>query len=253
MWDGIFCNINNMDYNNDGILKKFHKSLQRMSGNIHIIEARIDVDVQMKFYSYSNYLKEESNSADMAKQERILFSPYSSQEEKKHSLALISNIPDAKAYRLIEKYNGQSEPELKDWAALSLIKSRVTLETELSDEKQMVISTGLGGKGDKLRFFVLLIAKNKENFSEFQQKIIQREFPYFLEKADCEAEEINICGNYVTLLILVPILADLQVILDAPLIECNLYGDFLSREYIITNVRKISTPEITKILNDVYK
>ena len=222
-----------------------------MKGNIRIIEAQIDVDVQMKFYSYSNYLREESNSADIAKEENILFSPFSSQEEKKHSLAMISNIPDAKAYRLIEKYADQSDPELKDWATLSLLKSRITLETDLSDEKQMVISTGLGGKGDKLRFFVLMIAEKKEGFSEFQKKIIQREFPYFLEKSDCETEELIIYDNYFTLLILVPILSDLQMILDAPLDESNHYGNFLNKDYVITNVRKISLPEIAKLLNKI--
>lgn len=237
-----------MNNNNEDILKKFHRSLSRMKGNIHIIEAQIDVDVQMKFYSYSNYLKEESNSVDIAKEEDVLFSPESSQEEKKHSLALISNIPDTKAYRLIEKYSGQSEPELKDWATLSLIKSRITLETDLSEEKQMVISTGLGGKGDKLRFFILVIAEKKENFTEFQKKIIQREYPYFLEKSNCEMEELDICDNYFSLQILVPILADLQMTLDAPLNECNHYGNFLDGDYIITNVRKIPKTEIDELL-----
>jgi hypothetical protein len=238
-----------MNSKNEDILKKFHESLEHMKGNIHIIEAQIDVDVQMKFYSYSNNLKDEINSSDLEKEEKLLFSEESSIEEKKHSLALISNIPDAKAYRIIEKYSAHPDEEIKDWATLALLKSRITLETDLSDEKQMVISTGLGGKDNKLRFFVLILSEGKVAFTEFQQKTIQREFPYFLEKSNCEIEDILIHENYVTLLILVPIMADLQVILDAPLAECNQYGNFLDKDYVITNVRKIPEPEIIELLN----
>lgn len=238
-----------MNSKNEDILKKFHDSLEHMKGNIHIIEAQIDVDVQMKFYSYSNDLKDESDSADLEKEDQILSSEESSIEDKKHSLAMISNIPDAKAYRIIERYAARSDNELKDWTTLALLKSRITLETDLSDEKQMVISTGLGGKDNKLRFFVLVLSEKKELFTDFQKKTIQREFPYFLEKSDCEIEEISIMDNYFTLLILVPIMADLQIILDAPLNECNQYGDFLDKDYVITNVRKIPEPEIIQLLN----
>ncbi|MCL1944161.1 MAG: hypothetical protein FWF54_11530 [Candidatus Azobacteroides sp.] len=237
-----------MNSKNEDILKRFHESLENMKGNIHIIESQIDVDIQMKFYSYSNNLKEESNHADLEREEELLFSPETSLEEKKHSLAMISNIPDVKAFRLIEKYTAESDPELKDWGALSLLKSRITLETDLSDEKQMVISTGLGGKDNKLRFFILILSEGKEAFSDFQKKTIQKEFSYFLEKSDCETEEFVIRDNYFTLLILVPIMADLQEIFDAPLNECNQYGNFLNRDYIITNVRKIPTEEINELL-----
>jgi hypothetical protein len=56
---------------------------------------------------------------------------------------------------------------LKDWAALSLQESRMTLESSLLDENQVIISTGLGGKAKKLRYFAVIAAKRRENFSEF--------------------------------------------------------------------------------------
>ncbi len=242
-----------MDSKNEDVLKKFHESLEHMKGNVHIIEAQIDIDTQMKFYSFSNDLREESTSADLEKEEQLLFSADASVEDKKHSLAMMSNIPDVKAYRLIEKYASQAESELKDWITLSLLKSKITLETEFSDEKQMVISTGLGGKDSKLRFFILVTSKSKTPFSEFQKETIQKEFSYSLEKSDCEIEEIAIFDNYFTMLILVPIMADIQNLLDIPLTECNQYGDFLDNNYIVTNVRRIPTEEITELLNKLHK
>ena len=84
------------------------------------------------------------------------------------------------------------------------MESRISLESDFSDEKQIYISTGLGGKGEKLRFYVLMTSKGKKPFQEYQRQTIEREFAYYLPKTDCEIERLTIGEQYVELVFLIP-------------------------------------------------
>ena len=45
---------------------------------------------------------------------------------------------------------------------------------------------------------------------------------------------------------------DIKAILDRVLIECNQYGNFISDIITVTNVKELSTDEITEILDKRY-
>ena len=47
-----------------------------------------------------------------------------------------------RAYRLLEEYTQHPDPEVTDWAYMALMESRISLESDFSDEKQIYISTG---------------------------------------------------------------------------------------------------------------
>ena len=128
-------------------------------------------------------------------------------------------------------------------------RSRIALESELSDEKQIYISTGLGGKGEKLRFYVLMTSKGKKPFQEYQRQTIEREFAYYLPKTDCEIERLTIGEQYVELVFLLPVRTDIKATLDRVINECNQYGDFLSNVFTITNVKELTAEEVSEIIN----
>ena len=118
-----------------------------------------------------------------------------------------------------------------------------------SDEKQIYISTGLGGKGEKLRFYVLMTSKGKKPFQEYQRQTIEREFAYYLPKTDCEIERLTIGEQYVELVFLIPVRTDIKATLDRVINECNQYGDFLSNVFTITNVKELTAEEVSEIIN----
>jgi len=140
------------------------------------------------------------------------------------------------------------DEDVSNWAYMALMESRISLESELSDEKQIYISTGLGGKGEKLRFYVLMLSKDRNPFLDYQRKVIEREFAYFLPQADCEIERLTIGEQYVELVFLIPVRADIKLTLDRVINECNQYGDFLSDIFTITNVKELTQQEITDII-----
>ena len=80
------------------------------------------------------------------------------------------------------------------------------------------------------------------------KKVIEREFPYSLEKAGCEIERLTIGEKYMELVFLIPVRADIKQALDKVINECNQYGNFLSQVFTITNVKELSAEEVEEII-----
>lgn len=238
------------------VFKKFRESFTRMEGHFHILEQKIPVEIQMEYFKYSEKVRRETkrpypfSDSDCELAFAMLeVSEELNREQKRHFLTFLAISRNIHAYRLLEKYALKADPEVADWAYMALMESRISLESELSDEKQIYISTGLGGKGEKLRFYVLMLSHDRQRFQEYQRQVIEREFAYYLPKVDCEIERLTIGEQYVELVFLIPVRADIKETLDRVINECNQYGNFLSDIFTITNVKELSEEEIAEIVN----
>ena len=233
------------------MFQKFQKFLNETNSDFQILEYQVPVETQIEYFNYSNRLRSRLPSAkkpDFEQLDSALFSPESSLERKKQILSLLAITRQAKAYRIIEKYLQSVDKELTDWAHMALMESRIALESELSDERQIYISTGLGGKGNKLRFYILLLSTLNSPFLDYQRQVIEREFNYALDKNEGEIEELTIKDNYVEITLLMPIQSDIRRLVDNVVTECNQYGDFIANTIMVTNVKKLDENEISQII-----
>ena len=236
------------------VFKRFRDSFSKMDGHFHILEQRVPVELQMEYFKYSEQVRKERAKPDLNDMDYTAFreslsNPESTIDYKKYILSMLATSREVKAYRMLEDYVQHPDEDVSNWAYMALMESRISLESELSDEKQIYISTGLGGKGEKLRFYVLMLSRDRKPFLEYQRKVIEREFAYFLPKADCEIERLTIGEQYVELVFLIPVRADIKLTLDKVINECNQYGDFLSDIFTITNVKELTQQEVTDIIN----
>ena len=236
------------------VFKRFRDSFSKMDGHFHILEQRVPVELQMEYFKYSEQVRKERAKPDLNDMDYTAFreslsNPESTTDYKKYILSMLATSKEVKAYRMLEDYVQHPDEDVSNWAYMALMESRISLESELSDEKQIYISTGLGGKGEKLRFYVLMLSKDRNPFLDYQRKVIEREFAYFLPQADCEIERLTIGEQYVELVFLIPVRADIKLTLDRVINECNQYGDFLSDIFTITNVKELTQQEITDIIN----
>lgn len=236
------------------VFKKFRDSFSKMDGHFHILEQRVPVELQMEYFKYSEQVRKERTKPDLNDMDYTAFreslsNPESTTDYKKYILSMLATSREVKAYRMLEDYVQHPDEDVSNWAYMALMESRISLESELSDEKQIYISTGLGGKGEKLRFYVLMLSRDRKPFQEYQRKVIEREFAYFLPKADCEIERLTIGEQYVELVFLIPLRADIKLTLERVINECNQYGDFLSNVFTITNVKELTPEEISEIIS----
>lgn len=233
----------------ENIYDTINDILGSSQGNFSILEEQIDVDLQMEYFEYSKNYKQTKSAEEIIESKDAIFEKEIPEEGKKNLLIELASIEHVEAYRTIEKYLKKPETDfLKDWATLAFQESRMLLESHILDQNQIFISTGLGGRGRKLRYFVVLLSKSDNYFGFLQKKILKNEIQYYLEKHNSELEDITFAQNFVTFRTIIPIEIPVTSIFKKIIGECNQFGDFLQEEYIITNVKELSFAEISDYL-----
>jgi hypothetical protein len=229
--------------------------LREMSGKsferLNILEEQIDVKLQMEYFKYSQKFKKGHKSLDELEVTQVedLNQPDLTLAKKKEILVKLASIDDPKAYRIIEEFSKTDDPSIHDWAILALQESKMLLESSLLDESQIFISTGLGGRGNMLRYFIVLIGDDISEFSGFQQKMVNSEFEFAMQKSNAELEMIYFEEQYVSMKALIPFDVPLQQLFKQTIEECNQYGNFLKSNFIITNVKELTILEIKDFIN----
>jgi len=159
-------------------------------------------------------------------------------------LCQLASIDDVSAFRTIEKYVSNAEASLNEWAKLAFQESKMLLQSSLLDEAPLFISTGLGGRGTKLRYFVVVPSKNYKPFTTIQERIIQSELDFTFKRHGAEIENIEFFGYFVTITGLIPLKTGLKDFFAEIIQNCNNLGNFLSYSFLVTNVKKLSLGEI---------
>jgi hypothetical protein len=234
----------------DNIYKRLQEAISAIPENFSILEEQIDVQLQMEYFNYSRDLKDRLSDSVIREHQADLFNPTVSVEEKKNLLVLLASQDRVESFRAIEKYAHNPDPELQAWSILALQESRMVIQSSLMDEQQVYISTGLGGKGQKLRYFTAFIGSDEViEYSEVQKKVIKTELEMSVNKVDGVLEELDFYENLAVAVLLLPVKSDIQTIFSDVINECNLYGDFLRQDIIITNVKKMNFDEIKEFIN----
>lgn len=232
----------------DNLFAKIQELLGEQEGNFSILEQQVDIDIQLKYFEISRELKSTLNNDDTFDKKELLFSDEVPLEEKKKILVHLASIDKVEAYRAIEKYSQNPDAELKDWSIMAFQESKMLMESSLLEQNQVFISTGLGGKQSKLRYFVVFVTHNSSNLEDYQKKVIKSELEFVSRKNLCEVEDLTFAGRYATFKILIPIQAQFTDMLEEGLDACNQFGNFLNKNFIVTNVKELSVPEIDDLL-----
>jgi hypothetical protein len=234
--------------NDNDTFKEFQQSLKGLEDNLHVLETSIPVEKQIEYFKYSETVRNVSKHETVEEQIEILNSSNATFEAKKYAMSFLSISGSVKAYRALEVYCKNPKKEESEWASLSLLQAKITLESEFSDKKQVFISTGLGGKGNKLRFYAFFKSADLKPFSNYQRDLISQEIPFIIRRSRGEVEEIVVENNYFYILFLIHLQIDIKEMLKKIISQCNEYGDFISPNFIITNVKKFNREDIQKEL-----
>lgn len=236
-----------MEENNN--LKKIQEAIESLPDNFSILEEQIDVELQMEYFEFTKDKNNNKGIEDFEAAEQQLYDPGTEETEKKQLLVRLAGHDKVEAFRIIERFRAQADGTMRNWAILAIQESRMILQSSLLDEQQVFISTGLGGRGQNIRYFITLLNQDpEEEFTDTQKKLIKTEFQFFLNKSEGELEEMNFVNGFATGLFLFPLKKNLQDIFKSFIDECNQYGNFLREDVIITNVKQLSIDEIKMFL-----
>jgi hypothetical protein len=234
----------------ENIYNDIQRIFDDLPENFNILEEQIDLEIQMKYFEHSKEVKKNKSKKDYLAEGEKLFLSETEKNKKKEILIGLAGVDDVKAYRIIERFLKRSKKEMRSWAVLALQENRMLLQTSLLDEKQYFISTGLGGKDKKLRYYVVFIHRNPNSMlNPTQQKLLKDELIFGLKPADGVFETIDFSEGFSSSQVLLPVTSDIKQVFTNVVEECNQYGNYLEDDMIITNVKILSRSEILEIIS----
>ncbi len=232
----------------ENIYDLLNEYLDLSENSINLSEEKIDNDTQLEFFECSKAHERKLSAEEIIRKKEMIFGNDLTTDQKKILLVQLASVSKIEAYRTIERYLLNADIDMYQWAYLAFQSNRLLLESSLLEENKVLITTGLGGKGDKLRYFIVFFTGDGSPITTLQQKIIRSELAYTLKKYDAEIEEIIFLEGFATILAVVPMKISVQKLFDAIIKECNEVGEFLFDDYIITNVKILSIEEIRELL-----
>lgn len=213
-----------------------------------VVEKQISNATKNEYFELSKSLEMHTNETEVIEKKERIFDHTTSREEKKTLLVQLALSQNIEAFRTIERFIKQPNIQLYDWAYLALQESKLQIESDLLDEFRLLISSGLGGEGLKLRYFVVMVGNNSE-LTKQQTKTLYNEMKYQLEQVQGELEDELFNNNIASFLVMIPLTIQLDQFFKKVISECNNVGNFMCDEYFITNLRVLSMEEITELLS----
>ena len=231
--------------------KEIRDILESFPEKFNIMERGIKLAVQKEYIELHEKLEiEEIGGNRMIGGFEKIINESENTLEKKKALISIGHIGTIESYKSLEKIYQHADDELKEWALMAIQENLMSLENYLNNENIGMISTGLGGKGDKLRYYFAVVSKNCEPFTKSQQDIIKNEYESICKENRTEIEKINFSLDYAELIILMPMDVALDTIVARGIIRSNEFGDFISEDYYAANTEIPTTVELQKIINE---
>jgi len=203
-------------------MKSSLKEKSKNSENIRNVEEKIPPLVFSEFFQY---LEDEDALAGQV-------------SDLKRELITMALDGSIESYRKIEKMVKEVNltGDSKDFAVVALNYCRFKIENELLDDPMDMVSGGLGGTANKMRYYLALSGKDGITREQFEH--LERVFREVTEDRDSVLEEVKLHDFYVSLLILGSFDYAVGDVVNAGLRGC----DFLQNDYYLTNV-EIPTDE----------
>ncbi|MEW4923375.1 hypothetical protein [Algibacter sp. 2305UL17-15] len=217
--------------------KDIQKILESIPDEFRVIESEIYQDKIKEFYKISKQIDDKQLEIE----ENLI------QLSDKENLVRLADIGDVKSYRKIEKIiKNNNNPEFKEFANVALKFARMNLEHQLSDEPIAFISSGLGGKGNKLRYYFVL--RSKENIGPEREQKLKDELIIICNHSDSEFESIENFWSYVLIKVLVSFEFAIGNVIDELIEKCQ----FCDKDYFCTNVERPSKELIEQWINGEF-
>ncbi len=227
--------------------------LEGLPLKFRVMNIRLSVETQMEFLEILGKLEEPIDIEVFNSNRERLLDSETPLDERKLLLAQFAMIDDVEVMRVLERYAETCPDDVKDFAQMAAYQSKLFLEAAILGENQVVVASGLGGEGDKMRFCVALISRNREPLSEVQQQIVQKELVYQLKQNNAEAESVEFDGCYVRVLALIPMRSNVKGMFEQCVEVCNELGDFLDNNMVISTVKVLTVEDLDRIVNEGEK
>lgn len=234
--------------------EKMQAFLDRIPEEFAVGEFGIDIAVHQEYLDYSrSYTRRDLSELSTQNIGEILFDPNIENIQKKIALIQLAHDGTISAFRQIQKFRETAEDdELHDWTLLALTECQVLLKSQLLEENQGIILTGLGGVGNTLRYYFLVLPRKERPFTETEKTVVREEFQVVSRHRNSTIEAVDVSEHYVGFTILIPIDVAVGTVIEQGITQCNSLGkSFVLAHYFVTNQRIPTAEELELIIHKV--
>ena len=234
--------------------KNLKKMLESIPENFDIMQDGIDIETLKEYSGYSHsFDKGKLSDKETINLGRALIEKKLPIEARKKILVLLAHLGTIEACRQIENYCNSPDNDLKHWSLLSLQECRMFLEGSIMDESMGYIASGLGGLGNRMRYYFFVLPLIGASFTQIQKDVIKSEFETICNVLNSIVENINFSDIYVGFTVLVPVDVAVGTLIDSGIKRCNELGEFVFEHYYVGNVNIPDQKEILEIIEIIMK
>jgi hypothetical protein len=222
----------------------------------NILDEEVDVAVQFEYIrqakKYKKSLKVNTAGSDISEAVLIenyrqeLFSEATEPERLKRILIELANNESPAAFRLIESFLEVTPSNLRSWTLMAFQECKMGIESQLLGERPVYVSTGLGGKDNKLRYSIAFRQTEGIAFEDYQQKLLQSEVVFSVGSVEGVVEESVFDTEFAVFKVLIPSSVPLKEVFDEVISNCNTIVEFVSESVIITNYKNLLPAELRR-------
>lgn len=232
--------------NSEELFSYLSEMLSNNQENVSILEESIDINVQHEYFKMSEQIKKDTPK--ISENENITLNDSDDTDNLKKNLIMLANRASVEDFREIENFRKGAPSEVKDWTTMALQECKFRLTGYLTETSGIFVSTGLGGKKGALRYFIALISI-EDTFTEEQGNFIIDETKFIFLRHNSNVEEITVNGKFVELTALIPFNVAVSNPINAVIESCNTLFPVLDKSFIVTNVKRLNTDELYKVIN----
>jgi hypothetical protein len=170
--------------------------------------------------------------------------------QKKLVMAQLAYWGTAEAYRLLQQYSSRPDPALEQWSRIALYECRMRLEEDLLDESVGLISTGLGGDGQRLRY-IFVLAFQGESPEKEQRQEMREVLNKICQRHDSIVEQAQFRPSCLLVQVLIPMDVAVGEVIEESIASLDQGKEEICQDYLATNVCVLTEEEIQGFLDDL--
>ncbi|MCI5161893.1 MAG: hypothetical protein D3917_07695 [Candidatus Electrothrix sp. AX5] len=215
-----------------------------------VTEKELDQELYEQFIDEQEWIDPQPNYAALIRQGEQLSGNTMPISEKKRILVQLSCRGTAEAYRLLQEYCTRPDSALAEWSRIAMYECRMRLESDLLDEPVGLISTGLGGNGERLRYIFVLVFQG-ESSEEGQQREIREGLDKVCQQYRSVVEQAQFRLSCLYVQVLVPMDVAVGEVIEESLARLNQQKEEFLPDYLVTNVSVPTDEEIQSFLDEL--
>jgi hypothetical protein len=222
---------------------------QRYPYKVKVVDLQLDIKTQMEYFGLLSEIFQGANAEALASIPRgKTFDPSVPLEYRKRMLAWLSMSEEVDVLRKLEQYEKCCPEEEKGFVSMCVYQCRTNIEAALLGERHAMVASGMGGEGNKIRYFAALVTVSGQAWSATEQHLLRGELMLACKEQGTVVEQLEFSGRYAKILLLTPITLSPVVVIRNAKNASNELGVFIGQQEVITNISRLSDEELDKIL-----